>query len=151
MSWAFLYLEYSLGEFMPQNATRLRLFAACIYELLLLLALWMLCTWLFLSVFNEAISHYKRYFLQFVLYMVTGAYFVWCWMKSGQTLATKTWKIKLVNQQNSTLNLQQSLIRYALASALILAFGLGFIWALIDKKGLFLHDRLLKTRFIRVG
>ncbi len=134
---------------MQQNATRLRLFAACIYELLLLLALWMLCTWLFLSVFNEATSHYKRYLLQFILYMVTGVYFVWCWVKSGQTLATKTWKIKLVNQENLTLSLQQSLIRYALASALILVCGLSFIWALIDKQGLFLHDRLLKTRFIR--
>jgi hypothetical protein len=32
----------------------------------------------------------------------------------------------------------------------MLACGLGFIWALVDKDSLFLHDRLLKTRFIRV-
>ena len=145
---------------MIQNATRLRLFAACIYELLLLLALWMLCTWIFLSLFGDATSHYKRTFLQLFLWLVTGAYFVWCWTKTGQTLATKTWKIKLVtqnlanqdltNQQNVNLNMQQAMIRYALASASILACGLGFFWALLDKNSLFLHDRLLKTRFIRV-
>ena len=145
---------------MIQNATRLRLFAACIYELLLLLALWMLCTWIFLSLFGDATSHYKRTFLQLFLWLVTGAYFVWCWTKTGQTLATKTWKIKLVtqnlanqdltNQQNVNLNMQQAMIRYALASASILACGLGFFWALVDKNSLFLHDRLLKTRFIRV-
>ena len=137
-----------------QNATRFRLFAASVYELLLLLALWMLCTWMFVSLFGDATSHYKRTFLQLFLWLVTGAYFVWCWTKTGQTLATKTWKIKLVtqnlaNQQNVNLNKRQAIIRYALASASILACGLGFIWALVDKDRLFLHDRLLKTRFIR--
>ena len=137
-----------------QNATRFRLFAACVYELLLLLALWMLCTWMFVGLFGDATSHYKRTFLQLFLWLVTGAYFVWCWTKTGQTLATKTWKIKLVSQdfahqQNSTLSTKQAIIRYALASASILACGLGFIWALVDKDRLFLHDRLLKTRFIR--
>ena len=135
---------------MIQNATRLKLFAACIYELLLLLALWMLCTWIFVRLFGDATHGNKRYFLQLFLWLVTGAYFVWCWTKTGQTLATKTWKIKLVNQQNSTLSIKQAMIRYALASASMLACGLGFIWALVDKNGLFLHDRLLKTRFIRL-
>ena len=155
---------------MIQNATRLRLFAACIYELLLLLALWMLGTWIFLSLFGDATHSNKRTFLQLFLWLITGAYFVWCWTKTGQTLATKTWKIKLVtqnfakqdltkqnlakqnlaSQQNVNLNMQQAMIRYALASASILACGLGFFWALVDKNSLFLHDRLLKTRFIRV-
>ena len=141
---------------MIQNTTRFRLFAACVYELLLLLALWMLCTWVFVGLFGDATSHYKRTFLQLFLWLVTGAYFVWCWTKTGQTLATKTWKIKLVtqnlaNQQNVNLNKRQAMIRYALASASILACGLGFIWALVDKDRLFLHDRLLKMRFISVG
>lgn len=140
---------------MIQNATRLRLFAACMYELLLLLALWMLCTWIFLSLFGDATQGYKRYFLQFFLWLITGAYFVWCWVKTGQTLATKTWKIKLVvrdlaNQQYSTLTVNQALFRYVLASASMLACGVGLIWALVDKDSLFLHDRLLKTRFIRL-
>lgn len=133
---------------MNQNTSRLKLFAACIYELLLLLALWMLCTWVFVRLFGDATTGNKRYALQFLLWVLTGAYFVLCWHKSGQTLATKTWKIKLVNLQNNTLSLQQALVRYALASALTLAGGLSVFWMLVDKDRLFLHDRLLKTRFI---
>ena len=137
---------------MNPNATRIKLLAACVYELLLLIALWMLCTWIFVSLVGDATHGSKRYFLQLFLWLVTGAYFVWCWHKTGQTLATKTWKLKLVNQQllnaqNTTLTIKQCCIRYALASASILACGLGYIWALFDKDGLFLHDRLLKTRF----
>ncbi len=135
---------------MTENATRLRLFAACVYELLLLFALWMLCTWIFVQLFGQVKQPYKRLQLQLFLWIVTGMYFVWCWHKTGQTLATKTWKIKLVNQQNSTLSFQQAIVRYALASLLMLVFGLWFIWVLVDKEGLFFHDRLLKSRFIYV-
>ena len=137
------------------NASRLTLFAACVYELLLLVALWMLSTWLFVAAFGDAATGYKRYLLQLFLWLIAGVYFVWYWCKSGQTLATQTWKIKLVSQsndnmQNNTLNLKQACFRYALASACLLACGLGYFWALIDKNGLFLHDRLLKTRFIKL-
>jgi uncharacterized RDD family membrane protein YckC len=97
-------------KFMLQPATRLKLFAACIYELLLLLALWMLVTWVFVSLFGDATGGSKRYSLQLFLWLIAGVYFVWCWRKTGQTLADKTWKIKLVNAQNLTLNTQQALI-----------------------------------------
>ena len=136
---------------MYQNASRFKLLAACVYELLLLLALWMLCTWAFISLFGEATTGNRRYMLQFLLWVITGAYFVFCWHKSGQTLATKTWKIKLVNLQNNSLSLSQAIVRYGLASALILACGLGVFWMLVDKERLFLQDRLLKTRFIETG
>ncbi len=135
---------------MTQNAARFRLFAACVYELLLLLAVWMLCTWVVVRLFGDATAGNKRYFLQLILWLVTGFYFVWSWCKTGQTLATKTWKIKLVNQQNVVLSTKQALLRYALASLSLLACGAGFIWAFVDKDGLFLHDRLLKTRFVRL-
>ena len=134
-----------------KQVTRLKLFAACIYELLLLIALWMLCTWVFVLLFGDTIHNQKRHFLQLTLWLVTGVYFVFCWHQSGQTLATKTWKIRLVNQKNASLTTKQAMIRYVLASASMLVLGLGFMWALVDKQGLFLHDRLLKTHFIRVS
>lgn len=125
-----------------------KMLAACVYELLLLIALWFIAALIFIAVFGDATHSYKRYFMQLFLWLVTGAYFVWCWRKSGQTLAAQTWKIKLVNQAGVTLNMQQSVIRYVLSSLSALIFGIGFMWALVDKDRLYLHDRLLKTRFI---
>lgn len=133
---------------MTQQVTRLRLFAACLYELLLLMALWMLLTWVFLRLFGAATTPDKLLCLRIFLWCATGVYFVWCWTRTGQTLATKTWKIMLVNQQNVALNSKQAWIRYAMASLSLLVFGLGFVWILLDKDRLFLHDRLLKTCFI---
>jgi uncharacterized RDD family membrane protein YckC len=146
--FAKINIENMLKNNTILKVSRLRLFAACVYELLLLIALWMLCVGLFLALLGEASSIYKHLLLQLFLWLATGAYLVWCWCKTGQTVATKTWKIKLVNQQNLTLNYQQAIVRYALASTSLLACGLGFMWILVDKDALFLHDRILKTRFI---
>jgi uncharacterized RDD family membrane protein YckC len=103
-----------------------------------------------MRLFGDATAGNKRLFLQLILWMVTGIYFIWCWCKTGQTLATKTWKIKLVNQHDVTLDSRQALTRYALANLSLLACGAGFIWAFVDKDSLFLHDRLMKTRFVRL-
>jgi uncharacterized RDD family membrane protein YckC len=134
---------------MPQSATLLKRFASCLYELLLLIAIWMLCTLVFVMLFGSAETLIKRSFLQFFLWLIAGVYFVWSWHKTGQTLAAQTWKIRLVDAQNKPLGLKQSMQRYALATASILACGLGLLWAFIDKDHLFLHDRLLKTRLIQ--
>lgn len=127
-----------------------RLLAACVYELLLLIALWFISAWIFVALFGDATQSYKRLFLQMSLWVVTGAYFVWCWRKSGQTLANQTWRMKLVTQTGGLLNTKQALIRYVLASVSAGIFGLGFLWVLLDKNRLYLHDRILKTCFIPV-
>jgi uncharacterized RDD family membrane protein YckC len=128
----------------------IRLFASLVYELLILIALWMLVTGIFLGVFGGADSGFKRFILQGLLWIVTGFYFVWQWQKSGQTLPAQTWKFKLVNQQQNLLDVKTASLRYVLANVSLLCFGLGFLWALWDKNGLYWHDRLLKTKFVVV-
>ncbi|MES2502272.1 MAG: RDD family protein [Pseudomonadota bacterium] len=127
-----------------------KLLAACVYELLLLIALWFISAWIFVVLFGDATQSYKRLLLQICLWLVTGAYFVWCWRKSGQTLATQTWRMQLVNQSGAVLSTQQAMLRYVLASASASIFGLGFLWALVDRNRLYLHDRILKTHFVQL-
>jgi uncharacterized RDD family membrane protein YckC len=134
---------------MIQNASLIKRFAACVYELLSLIAIWLLCTLVFVMLFGNVDTAIKRLCLQFVLWAVAGAYFVVCWVTTGQTLAVIAWKIRLVNAENSLISVQQALLRYVLATISLITFGLGFIWAAVDKDQLFLHDRLIKTRFIK--
>ena len=125
-----------------------KLLAACVYELLLLIALWFISTWIFVVLYGDATQSYKRFLLQICLWLVTGVYFVCCWRKSGQTLATQTWRMRLVNKDDGVLSTKQAMQRYVLASASACTFGLGFLWAFVDKDRLYLHDRVLKTHFI---
>ncbi|WP_026361881.1 RDD family protein [Methylotenera sp. 1P/1] len=121
---------------------------ACVYELLILLALWMLLTWLFVSAFGDATHGLKHLLLQALLWLMTGLYFVVCWVKTGQTLAMQAWKMKVVGSDGQLLTLQQASVRYLLASLLTMAFGVGLLYMLFNQKRLFLHDRILHTQFV---
>ena len=124
----------------------LRLGACMVYDGLVVLALSFALALGFILLFGDASYGLKRYALQLFLWLGIGLYFVWCWRKSGQTLAMQTWQLKLSHGHASLLNWPQALIRYALASLSLGAFGLGFVWAVFDREGLFLHDRLLNNR-----
>ena len=124
----------------------LRLGACMVYDGLVVLALSFALALGFILLFGDASYGLKRYALQLFLWLGIGLYFVWCWRKSGQTLAMQTWQLKLSHGQSNLLNWPQALIRYALASLSLGAFGLGFVWAVFDREGLFLHDRLLNSR-----
>ena len=124
----------------------LRLAACMVYDGLVVLALSFALALGFILLFGDASHGLKRYALQLFLWLGVGLYFVWCWRKSGQTLAMQTWQLKLSDGQANLLNWPQALIRYALASLSLGAFGLGFVWAVFDRDGLFLHDRLLSSR-----
>jgi uncharacterized RDD family membrane protein YckC len=103
---------------------------------------------LFLWVAGDATQGAKRLLLQIYLWLTVGAYFVWCWQKSGRTLAMQAWRFKLIGNDNQLLSLKLAMLRYVLATIGIIFCALGFLWALVDRQHLFLHDRLLKSRII---
>lgn len=82
------------------------------------------------------------------IFLVLGAYFVWCWLHGGQTLPMKTWKLRLVDQSGTPPRVLQAILRYMAAWPSVALFGIGILWALIDREGLFLHDRIAGTRII---
>jgi len=75
-------------------------------------------------------------------------YFVWCWLNGGQTLPMKTWKLRLVDANGSALRPLQAVLRYLIAWPSIMCFGIGLLWALVDKDHRFLHDRLAGTKIL---
>ena len=86
----------------------------------------------------------------FQLYLVAliGAYFTWQWRRGGRTLAMKTWRLRLVTRAGGELGWSHAVKRYLYALAGTLALGAGFLWALLDREGLFLHDRLAGTKIV---
>jgi uncharacterized RDD family membrane protein YckC len=75
-------------------------------------------------------------------------YYVWFWTHGGQTLALKTWKMKIVDHSGRPVRLMQAALRYLIAWPSLLLGGIGIFWALVDREHQFLHDRLAGTRII---
>jgi len=82
------------------------------------------------------------------LFLVLFVYFGWFWTHSGQTLAMKTWKVRIVERDGRPLQPLQALVRFFLCWPSICLFGIGLLWALIDRDRQFLHDRLAGTRVV---
>lgn len=128
----------------------LKLGACFIYDALIVIALSFALAGLFLLIAGDARYGIKRYVLQFTLWFFIGIYFAWCWSRSGQTLAMKTWKLRVVGADAKPLALRAAAIRYIVATVSFMLLGIGFLWAIIDPDKLYLHDRLLKNRIIAV-
>ena len=133
-----------------KNLNIIKRVAVAGYELLVLIAIWLICAGIFIALFGDATAGMKRFALQLTLWSVTGIYFVWCWKKSGQTLPMKTWKVQLVSQKGLPLTYNQLILRYILASFGLFALGAGFLWMLFDRESLFLHDRLTGCQMVNV-
>lgn len=125
-----------------------RRLASGLYELLILLALVFIATLPFSYLFGDATHGWKRHLLQGWVFVVTAAYFTWFWTRGGQTLPMKTWRFRLVAADGGRVAWPRALHRYVLALLGLLALGLGFLWALVDRDAQFLHDRLAGTALV---
>jgi uncharacterized RDD family membrane protein YckC len=119
-----------------------RRLAAMLYESLLLFAVAFFAVWMFFfaSGGRDATSGWLRHALQIFILVVFAAYFLWSWLRGGQTLAMKAWHIRLIDVTPG-----KALLRFALATVLL---PLSIVWALFDRDRQFLHDRLAGTRLI---
>ena len=126
----------------------LKCLASFLYECILVFAILFVAGFFYRAVFGDPQNDIQRHLSFIYSWLIAGIYFVYCWLKVGQTLAMKTWRVQLVNRQGEKLNKTQAVTRYVFASFGLLFFGLGFFWRLFDRDGLFLHDRLSGCRLI---
>jgi uncharacterized RDD family membrane protein YckC len=132
----------------PRPASLARRGLALCYEALLLLALLFAGALPFVLIAGGADRIATRALFQLYLVALTALYFVWQWRHGGQTLAMKTWRMRVVTREGVPLDWSRAARRYLFALAGTLLAGIGFLWALIDSERLFLHDRLAGTRII---
>lgn len=111
----------------------------------------------------------NRYLQQALVFVAFGIYFGWFWAK-GQTLAMKTWHIRVVDRHGNALTQGRALWRYVLSwlwllpplavaglmhltgqQLSVLLVGWIVIWALLSRfhaQRQFLHDSLAGTRLV---
>jgi uncharacterized RDD family membrane protein YckC len=122
---------------------------ALLYEALLLSAVLFFFGFAFQGAASGQLSDWQLLAFKLYIFLVIGLYFIWCWLRGGQTLAMKTWRLKLECVAGGKITPQQALARYILAWFSLMFAGLGFLWAFVDPDRQFLHDRLASTRIIR--
>jgi uncharacterized RDD family membrane protein YckC len=122
---------------------------ALVYEALLLAAVLLAGALPFVMLAPAPDSALTRFALQCYLLVLCGVYYIWQWLRGGQTLPMKTWRIRLVTREGAALTLGHGARRYLYALAGTALFGAGFLWAFVDRDRQFLHDRLAGTRLVK--
>ena len=164
---------------MPDNSaasttipTIKRRLISMVYESLLALAVLFLPFLMFELAVQGAHTPITEHMRQCLAFLVMGAYFIHQWSREGQTLAMKTWRLKVVLPGHTHVPLRMAAWRYVLAWMWLLpgilvsyvldlqhwqalsAIGLGMLaWsatALFTGNGQFLHDKLLGTQIVQV-
>ena len=147
-----------------------RRMACWLYEGMLLFAVVFVAGWLF-SALGQVRSGMdaRRPVLQAFLFIVLGVYFVWFWSR-GQTLAMKTWHIRVVDRSGRPLSQQRALLRYLCswlwflppllalapftlsgAEYAVVVFGWTAVWAILSRfhpQRQFWHDAMAGTRLV---
>ncbi len=128
-----------------------RRLASMLYEFLGLFAIGFLATWLFqFAAGTLEIAGWRRHLLQLLIVAMYAIYFVWCWLRGGQTLAMKTWRIRVVARNgHAPLTPAAALARFVCALLLVPTL-VGILWALVDRDRQFLHDRLAGSLLLPV-
>ena len=152
-----------------QTPSLLRRMACWLYEGMLIFGVMFIADYLFSTLTQTRHAMDNRHEQQFFLFVVFGIYFVWFWSR-GQTLAMKTWHIRVTDLKGGALSQQRALWRYTLSwlwflpplaaswifnievrNSLFLAAGWILFWALLSRlhpRRQFLHDALAGTRLV---
>lgn len=141
----------------PQNSATpahlgLRLFAA-IYDTLPLLALWFLATVLALGLTGGALDVHRladKMVVQSLVLLATAAYFIVSWLRGGQTVGMRPWRLRVVRADGSPVDLAHAALRFAVALVSLAACGLGFLWCLVDRDRRAWHDIAAGTLLVRL-
>ena len=148
-----------------------RRLACFVYEGVLLFGVVMTAGWLFSTLTQQRHALDHRLGLQVFLFLVLGLYFGWFWSHGGQTVAMKTWHLRVVTRDGTPPTLARAVARYV-ASWLWFVPGLAAIWlaglrggaavagvltagviayallALLHPQRQFLHDAICGTRLV---
>lgn len=148
-----------------------RRLACFTYEGVLLFGVLMIAGYLFSSLTQQRNAMIGRHELQAFLFVILGIYFVWFWSHGGQTVAMKTWNVRLVTTDGKSVSQGRALARYVLSwlwflPALICVWASGAkslgvifgsmlagiaVYALIARahpSRQFLHDIVAGTRLV---
>lgn len=125
-----------------------RLVAMC-YEILLLsgvVAVLVIAPHVLIGAFAHRLATPAILWAHLILVLLV--YFIWFWSNGGQTLAMKTWRIRLLTCDGLPVRPAQALLRFLLCWPSLVLGGVGIVWALIDRDGQFLHDRIAGTQLV---
>ena len=132
-----------------------RRFAALIYDALLLTALLVIFTTASVmllarsAIVPENAGAWTYVYRAALLAIIIG-YYVLNWIRSGQTLGMRAWRLRAVDALGKRMSLRAALLRSVWGVLAWAPAALGVLWLYFDSEHLAIHDRLSGTRVVHL-
>ncbi|MCE7901884.1 MAG: RDD family protein [Gammaproteobacteria bacterium PRO9] len=133
---------------MSPTAGVFRRLAAAVYDGLLLVGIWMVITLIIVVLHGGEAVPAGNLAYQLLLLALAALLFMSSWLRGGQTLGMRAWRLKVESATGAPLDLRTAGLRFAAGILSLLACGLGIFWLWIDRDHLTWHDRIAGTRVI---
>jgi len=131
----------------PTAGVLRRLAAGC-YDALLLGALWMAATLAVVAVRGGQPMPAGEPGYQLLLLVVAALFFITSWLRGGQTLGMRAWRLRVERESGEALDARAGLLRFLGGLLSVATGGIGLLWLWFDRDELTWHDRLAGTRVV---
>lgn len=120
-----------------------RRLGAMLYDGFLVTAIWIAVTVVHMVFFRYVLGQQPEeigttasdiWSLRLLLVVFVTLFFVFSWRRGGMTLGMQAWRLRVQTLDGCSLSLKQALIRCAVAWLSLLAFGLGYLWVVVDSE-----------------
>ena len=126
-------------------------FLAWLYDLLLLLALLFATSLIAIAINRGQAIPPGTWWYDLLLAAVVVGFYVIFWVKGGQTLGMRAWRLRVVDERQRPLGFAGAIKRCLAGIPTWLPVGIGFLWMLVDPQQLTWQDRLSGSRVIRLN
>ncbi len=120
-----------------------------LYDGVILFGLLIIASAIALPIGNVEKVAFENFWFTLWLFLVCFVYFGGCWRYGGMTVGMRAWKVKLVSENGDVITWSRCLLRFLIALASAGAFGVGFLWVLVDRKKRSWHDLSAGTLLLR--
>src|SRR5690606_10383881 len=87
---------------------------------------------------------------QALLLLTAAGFFIGFWIRGGQTLGMRAWRLRIERGTGEALDLRTGIVRFLAGLLSLGALGLGLVWIWLDRDRTSWHDRIAGTRFVVV-
>jgi uncharacterized RDD family membrane protein YckC len=85
------------------------------------------------------------------LVAVIAGYYLLNWLRSGQTLGMRAWRLRAVSDSGKPVAFKAAVLRLIYGLLAWAPGALGVLWLYVDSEHLAVHDRLSRTRIVHLS
>jgi len=136
----------------------MRRLAALLYDWFLVAAIWMVLGFILQLIVGTESNQLVDGIVQtdpvldalllIIMIASSSSFYIWFWIRSGQTLGMIAWRIKVESLDGGLIDFKQGTIRYIAAWPAFFLFGLGYLSIYLDSNRDAAHDKVSGSKVV---